>query len=111
MKTLLFRSFVALFGNVLLTTSLHATTIVVNNTADAAAANPAVSADSTLGAGIITIRSAIPRANALAGADIITLPAGTYTLTRVGNDANCVNGDLDINGSLTLNGAGPNTTF
>ncbi len=112
MKFSLFNALTAfLLGSVLLTHSLQAMTIVVNNTADAAAVNPGVSADSTLGAGVITIRSAIQRANALAGADVITLPAGTYTLTRAGNDATCQNGDLDINGSLTLNGAGASTTI
>ena len=58
-----------------------------------------------------SLRGAIIAANANAGADTITLPAGTYTLTRVGNDANCQNGDLDINGSLTINGAGPAITI
>jgi trimeric autotransporter adhesin len=58
-----------------------------------------------------SVRGAIIAANANPGADTITLPAGTYTLTRVGNDANCQNGDLDINGSLTLTGAGAATTI
>ena len=58
-----------------------------------------------------SLRGAIIAANANGGADTITLPAGTYTLTRVGNDSTCQNGDLDINGSLTINGAGPATTI
>ena len=63
------------------------------------------------GNGQVSLRSAVIAANAHAGADIITLPAGTYTLTLVGNDSTCQAGDLDINGSLTINGAGPATTI
>ena len=58
-----------------------------------------------------SLRGAIIAANANAGADTIILPAGTCTLTRVGNDSTCQNGDLDINGSLTISGAGPATTI
>jgi CSLREA domain-containing protein len=45
------------------------------------------------------------------GTDTIVLPAGTYVLTRVGpaDDTN-VNGDLDVNGSLIIQGAGAATT-
>ena len=57
------------------------------------------------GAGI-SLREAIIAANNTPGADVITLPAGIYTLTRIGNDATCQNGDLDINDSLTITGAG-----
>ena len=46
------------------------------------------------------------------GADQITLQAGTYTLTRDGSgeDGN-LTGDLDIDGDLTINGAGPESTI
>ena len=57
-----------------------------------------------------SLREAIGAANALPGADVITLPAGTYTLSIVGagEDLNAT-GDLDITGDLTINGAGDAT--
>ena len=45
------------------------------------------------------------------GADVITLPAGTYTLTgAAGEDANA-SGDLDITSDMTIDGAGAKTTI
>ena len=58
-----------------------------------------------------SLREAIVAANAAAGADIITLPAGTYTLSRSGVDNTAVNGDLDVTGPLTINGAAQATTI
>src|SRR3989344_6403271 len=57
-----------------------------------------------------SLREAIGAANALPGADVITLPAGTYTLSiaGTGEDLNAT-GDLDITGDLTINGAGDTT--
>src|SRR5205823_5523236 len=51
-------------------------------------------------------------ANNTPGADTITVPAGTYTLTitGAGEDA-AATGDLDITEDLTLNGAGAATTI
>jgi CSLREA domain-containing protein len=44
--------------------------------------------------------------------DTIIVPSGTYTLTRTGSaDNTAVNGDLDITGTVTLNGAGANLTI
>jgi CSLREA domain-containing protein len=59
-----------------------------------------------------SLREAIIAANANAGADVITLPAGTYTLTirGAGEDAGAT-GDLDITDSVTINGAGASTTI
>ncbi|MBI5822733.1 MAG: Ig-like domain repeat protein [Chloroflexi bacterium] len=62
-----------------------------------------------------SLREAIIAANGAAGADTITLPAGTYTLTRVGTDDNSNNGDLDITDGvgatdITLTGAGSGST-
>ncbi|MGB4859684.1 MAG: IPTL-CTERM sorting domain-containing protein [Dokdonella sp.] len=62
-----------------------------------------------------SLREAIVAANAAAGADSITLPAGTYTLTMgntggVNEDASA-QGDLDINDALTITGAGAATTI
>ncbi len=61
-------------------------TFTVNTTADG-------------GAG--SLRQAIIDANANAEADVINLPAGTYTLTG---------GDLEITDDVTINGADPLTT-
>jgi len=88
----------------------------------------------TMGIGDCTLRAAVMEANALAGADTITLPAGTFTLTLVGVDERCDGavpctptgvpasayapvvtadasmGDLDITSDLTINGAGVDQT-
>jgi CSLREA domain-containing protein len=71
--------------------------------------------------GDCSLREAIQAANtdtavdacpAGSGADTITLPAGTYTLTLAGagEDANAT-GDLDITGDVTITGAGAGTTI
>ncbi|MCP3956603.1 MAG: CSLREA domain-containing protein, partial [bacterium] len=77
----------------------------------------------TAGNGFCTLREAIANANADAdvtsgdcaagnGADTVTLPAGTYTLTLTGagEDSNAT-GDLDVTDTLTINGAGADQTI
>ncbi len=60
----------------------------------------------------LSLREAIVLANAIPGADTITLPAGTYTLTITGQDEDAsATGDLDITESLTILGAGMNSTI
>ncbi len=91
--------------------SVNAATFVVNTTADTqdAAAGDGICADA---GGACSLRAAITEANALAGADIITLPAGTYTETLVSaNDNLNAGGDFDITSDITINGAGAGTTF
>ena len=57
--------------------------------------------------GDCTLRAALQEANALAGDDIIVLPAGAYILTIVGaGENNVATGDLDIRENLTITGAG-----
>lgn len=89
----------------------RAATFVVTTIADTVDATPGngVCADS---GGQCSLRAAISEANALAGADTITLPAGTYLLTRAGakEDAN-VTGDLDLTGSVNLTGGGAASTI
>ena len=51
--------------------------------------------------GETSLRAAIEEANALAGADTITLGSGTYTLSL---------GELTISSDITINGAGVDTT-
>lgn len=76
-----------------------------------------------------SLRSAIIYTNQNAGADTITLPAGTYTLSIQGVDetwsgsgttadpyvpaitADATRGDLDITDDLTITGAGPDQTL
>jgi hypothetical protein len=59
-----------------------------------------------------TLRAAIQEANALDGADTITLPAGTYVLTLAGaSDDLSATGDLDVFSDVTVHGAGASTTI
>ncbi len=46
------------------------------------------------------------QANFHPGPDVITIPRGTFTLTRKGGDDQDVLGDLDVTDSVTLDGAG-----
>jgi len=65
-----------------------AATFTVNRTLDAVDARPG---DGICGTGrgnrICTLRAAIQESNARPGADIINLPAGTYTLTLLSQDS------------------------
>src|SRR5438128_12398148 len=72
----------------------HAASFTVNSTVDAVDAAPGDGACATL-LGQCTLRAAVQETNALPGADIITLPAGTYTLSiaGAGEDA-AASGDL-----------------
>jgi CSLREA domain-containing protein len=58
-----------------------------------------------------SLREAVTAANMDEGTDVIELPAGVYTLTRVrsGEDQNTT-GDLDVNSPLILVGAGAGST-
>lgn len=55
--------------------------------------------------GTCSIRAAIQEANFLAGEDVISIPAGKFTLSRkgAGEDA-ALTGDLDVTNDLTING-------
>ncbi|MGD2113373.1 MAG: hypothetical protein PVI50_08305, partial [Gammaproteobacteria bacterium] len=108
----------------------------VNDVTDAVDFNPGDGVcEATLATGDCTLRAAIMETNALAGADTITLPAGTFTLTLGGVDERCDGavpctgtgvvgdpylpvitadagmGDLDITGDLTITGAGADQTL
>src|SRR6185369_16469360 len=59
-----------------------------------------------------SLREAITAANTLPGADVIILPAGTYTTTIPTTNENAnANGDLDISDSVSITGAGEESTF
>lgn len=88
-----------------------AATFTVDTTADAVDAMPGNGTCATAGAAC-SLRAAIQEANALAGADAITLPAGTYVLSVPGvGDNAALQGDLDVTADLTLTGAGAATTI
>ena len=62
-----------------------------------------------------SLREAISAANAVGGANTVSVPAGTYTLTianagGINEDSNAT-GDLDINSNVTLVGAGSANTI
>ena len=88
---------------------MHAATITVNTTDDE------LNSD-----GDCSLREAIKAANtnlavdacpAGSGADTITVPTGTYTLSIAGTgEDNNVNGDLDVLTNISFEGAGIGTT-
>ena len=90
---------------------VRAATFIVTSTADGVDTAPGdgfcITAATTC-----TLRAAIQEANALSGADSITLPAGTYALSLfgAGEDA-AATGDLDITGDLTITGAATGQTI
>ncbi len=93
----------------------YAAGITVTTTADivdAAGSCVAVTIASLPGPGGQTsLREAVCAANNTAGADTITLPAGTYPLTGAANEDNGGSGDLDVKDSLAINGAGAANTI
>lgn len=102
------------------TLSVFAADFIVNDTADAVDATPGDGICATA-TPTCTLRAAVMEANALAGADTITVPAGLYTLSITGVDENpsagepwtavivsdASMGDLDITQDVTITGAGP----
>jgi CSLREA domain-containing protein len=85
----------------------QAATFVVDTTAD----DPTKTA-CTASPDDCSLRGAIIKANTTLGDDVITLPAGVYTLTVPGTDESAsANGNLDINSNLTINGAGQASTI
>lgn len=62
--------------------------------------------------GLLSLREAVLQSNATAGSDAILLPAGTYDLTLAGAEEDGgLTGDLDLNGHLTIRGAGAGATI
>ena len=89
-------------------------TFTVNSIFDIPDATPGDNVcETALGTHVCTLRAAIQEANAHAGNDTIVLQAGaTYVLTRVGAaDDTALNGDLDINHSVTITGSGAASTI
>ena len=94
-------------------TPAHGVSFVVNSTADAvdASAGDGACADTT---GACTLRAAVLEANALPGADAVSVPAGTYRLTIPGGinpyPSGAV-GAISITDHLSISGAGPGATI
>src|SRR5206468_13059729 len=87
----------------------YAASFTVNSTTDAVDASPGDGLCATSG-GQCTLRAAIEEANALPGADIVNLPAGTYSISLGAGDFNAAS-DLHITDELEIRGAGANQTF
>ena len=87
-------------------------TFTVNRTDDPVPVLPITNACNGI-ANDCSLREAVLRANATAGTDTVTVPAGTYTLTlaRVQNDCTGNHGALSVNDSLNIVGAGQATTI
>src|SRR5215213_2358991 len=89
-----------------------AANFVVNSNADKEDASPRDGVCETATPGECTLRAAIQQANALAGSDTISIPAGTYTLSIAGTGEDAAaTGDLDITESLAISGAGMGKTI
>ena len=96
----------SLLGAFSLAAPAQAVTFTVNSTVDAVDVNPGDGVCATA-EGTCTLRAAIQEANALAGADTIILPAGTYPLSSA---VTGLTFQLEITDDLTLTGAGPTMT-
>jgi CSLREA domain-containing protein len=94
----------------LLTRPALATIYTVNSTLDLPDGNTGDGMCATAPPGsVCTLRAAVMQANAHTGPDYITMPSGTYVLTRVGVDATAVLGDLDVTDDLIIEGGGGTT--
>ncbi|MGH9571207.1 MAG: hypothetical protein ACRD4F_16290, partial [Candidatus Angelobacter sp.] len=84
-------------------------TFIVNRTDDPTPVSPACNG----AANDCSLREAILSANAVAGTDTISVPAGTYTLTlpRIAGDFTGQHGTLEVTDSVNIVGAGQNTTI
>jgi CSLREA domain-containing protein len=88
-----------------------ALTFTVNSTADVPDAHPGDGVcETAANSGVCTLRAAVQETNARQARDTILLPAGTYELTRPGQDDTALDGDLDISSTVTIAGAGPDST-
>lgn len=85
------------------------TVTVVTDAPDAVPGNGVC--ETGAGNGVCTLRAAVMEANALAGEDVIQLPADTVQLTRAGSDATALLGDLDLKGRLTIRGVQSDTSI
>lgn len=86
--------------------------IYINSTADIPDAAPGNGVCETAGGNeICTLRAAIQESNGRVGDDVIVMPAGTFLLTRPGNDDTALNGDLDILDDVAIVGVSAGSTI
>lgn len=86
---------------------------VVSSTADAVDSMPGdgiCDSEPIVGLENCTLRAAVMEANALAGEDVIQLGAATYTLTLAGIEEGAAAGDLDVDSTIRVEGAGMGAT-
>jgi CSLREA domain-containing protein len=83
---------------------------VVDSTGDVPDDDPGDGVCATVGDDC-TLRAAVQEASADPAPDVITLPAATYTLHYAGFDDEGGYGDLDVFGSVTIEGAGARSTI
>jgi uncharacterized repeat protein (TIGR01451 family)/CSLREA domain-containing protein len=98
----------AVLGSLLLAPGAGAATFAVNSPVDLTDASPGDGTCAAAAPAVCTLRAAIQEANALAGADIVTLPAGstsTLTIAGTGEEA-AATGDLDVTSPITVQKTG-----
>src|SRR5262245_6952478 len=94
-----------------LSSAASSATFTVDSPLDEVDAVPGDGACQTL-SGVCTLRAGVQEANALAGADTIEVPAGTYVLTiPEGPTQDGSSGDLNVHEALTVAGAGAASTI
>jgi len=100
-----------LLGAMLAAAPAAADTYTVNSTDDDVDVVPGNGVCATSD-GVCTLRAAVQEANAHAGADVITLPAGLFLLTILGDGEDLgATGDLDVTDALEIDGAGAASTI
>lgn len=100
----------AVAGLVCASVPVSAAVFTVTSVADLGDAAPGNGICAAAG-GACTLRAAVQEANALAGADTIQLPAGTFLLSGAPGEDLAASGDLDVTASLTIQGAGQGVTI
>ncbi|MEM9533550.1 MAG: choice-of-anchor Q domain-containing protein [Pseudomonadota bacterium] len=100
---------IAFFALLCATMQTSSAQFSIDTTADTGDADPGngICADSD---GNCSLRAAIQEANALAGADEIVLPPGTFRLALEGDDDSAGAGDLDVFDELEIIGSGAGQT-
>lgn len=106
------RVLVLALASLLLSARLEAATFTVNYVGDVADFVPGDGVCRVAAVGTrCTLRAAVQEADALAGPDIIVVPAGTYNLTIPPADGSPATGDLELLEEVEIRGAGPGLTI
>ncbi len=93
-------------------TAVAGTTIAVNTTADSLDADGSCSLREAIRAANLNTAVGGCPAGSAASADTITVPAGTYTISRIGaNEDSAATGDFDMAGNVAIDGAGAGQTI